>query len=153
MHRRMWLAAATAAAVVQFVPALATEHGTAAEAKALCEKAAAYLQQVGSDKAFPVFDDQNGPFVDRDLYVFVRSMDGNTAAHGANMAMIGHTNLNLRDADGKLYNKEMIELAKTKGSGWVDYRWLDPVTRKIETKSSYIERVGDYVVGVGFYKP
>jgi signal transduction histidine kinase len=79
-------------------------------------------------------------------------MDGNTVAHGANTGMIGHTSLALKDADGKLYNKEMIELAKAKGSGWVDYRWVNPVSKKIEQTSSFIERVGDYVVGAGFYK-
>lgn len=152
MLRRALLAAAMAA-VVPLVPARAGEHGTAQEAKTLCEKAGDYLQKVGADKAFPAFDDRHGSFVDRDLYVFVRSMDGNTVAHGANMAMIGHTNLNLRDADGKLYNKEMIDLATSKGSGWVDYRWFDPLTKKIEQKSSFIERVGNYVVGVGFYRP
>ncbi len=127
-------------------------HGTADEAKALADRAAAYLKQAGPDKAFAAFDDKTGQFVDRDLYVFVRSMDGNTVAHGANMAMIGHTNLTLKDADGKLYNKEMIDLAQSKGSGWVDYRWVDPLDKKIEQKSSYVERVGDYVIGVGFYR-
>ena len=46
----------------------------------------------------------------------------------------------------------MIDLATSKGSGWVDYRWVDPADKKIEQKSSFIERVGDFVVGVGFYK-
>lgn len=146
-------AAAVGLALQCAQPARATgAHGTADEAKALVEKAVAYLQQVGPTKAFPVFDDRKGPFVDRDLYVFVRSMDGNTVAHGANIGMIGHTGLSLKDADGKLYNKEMITLAETKGSGWVDYRWVNPVDRKIEQKSSFIEKSGDYVVGVGFYK-
>jgi cytochrome c len=122
------------------------------EAKAMATKAAAYLGEVGPDKAFPTFNDQHGPFIDRDLYVFVRSMDGNTVAHGANLGMIGHTNLSLKDADGKLYNKEMIELATTKGAGWVEYRWINPTNKKIEPKSSYIVRVGDYVVGVGCYR-
>jgi cytochrome c len=127
-------------------------HGTADEAQALVKKAVAYLKEVGADKAFLAFDDQHGEFVDRDLYIFVRSMDGNTVAHGANVNMIGHTSLDLMDADGKLYNREMIDLAKTKGTGWVDYRWVNPVDKKIERKSSYIERVGEYVVGAGFYK-
>jgi cytochrome c len=153
MRRRTFLA--TASLVVPLVSpamAFAAVHGTASEAKALCEKAATYLEKVGPTKAFPVFDDRHGPFVDGDLYVFVRSMDGNTVAHGANKHMIGHTNLNLRDADGKLYNKEMIDLATSKGSGWVDYRWVNPVDKKIEQKSSFVKRAGDYVVGVGFYK-
>lgn len=153
MQRRTILAAAAlAVALATSASAFAADHGTAAEAKALCERAVAYLKQVGPDKAFPVFDNRQGPFIDRDLYVFVRSMDGNTVAHGANIHMIGHTSLSLRDADGKLYNKEMIDLATAKGSGWVDYRWVDPEDRKIEQKSSFVEKTGDYVVGVGFYK-
>jgi len=129
------------------------DHGTADEAKAMAEKAAAYLKEMGPGNAFAAFNDKaNAQFHDRDLYVFVRSMDGNTVAHGANPGMIGHTNLDLRDPDGKLYNKEMIDLASDKGSGWVDYRWVNPVSKKIEPKSSYIVKVGDFVVGVGFYK-
>jgi signal transduction histidine kinase len=130
-----------------------SDRGTADEAKAMVEKAAALLKDAGPDKAFAAFDDPaNKDFHDRDLYVFVRGMDGNTVAHGANKGMIGHTNLDLKDADGKPYNKEMIDLATAKGSGWVDYRWVNPVSHKIEPKSSYIVKVGDYVVGSGFYK-
>jgi len=129
------------------------DHGTADEAKAMAENAAAYLKEMGADKAFAAFNDKaNTQFHDRDLYVFVRSMDGNTVAHGANPGMIGHTSLELKDPDGKLYNKEMIDLANSRGSGWVDYRWVNPISKKIEPKSSFIIKAGDYVVGVGFYK-
>ncbi len=152
---RHTLAAGILAGFIAIIPgfASAAAHGTAAEAKAMADRAAAYIKDVGPQKAFAAIDDKsNKMFHQGDLYVFVRSMDGNTVAHGANMAMIGHTNLQLKDADGKLYNKEMIDLAKTKGHGWVDYRWPNPVDKKIEQKSSYIEKVGPYVVGVGFYK-
>ena len=129
------------------------DKGNADEAKAMVEKAATLLKASGPDQAFAAFDDPaNKDFHDRDLYIFVRSMDGNTVAHGANKGMIGHTNLDLKDADGKPYNKEMIDLANSKGSGWVDYRWVNPVSHKIEPKSSFIVKVGDYVVGAGFYK-
>jgi cytochrome c len=130
-----------------------TGNGTAEEAKAMVVKAVAYLKEVGAEKAFAAFNDPTSKdFHDRDLYIFVRGMDGNTVAHGANKGMIGHTSLELKDADGKLYNKEMIELAQAKGSGWVDYRWVNPMDKKIEQKSSYIEKVGDYVIGAGFYR-
>jgi len=153
MQRRTILATAVLALILAPRTGVhADERATADEAKALCEKAVAYLKQNGPDKAFAAFNDQHGAFIDRDLYVFVRSLDGNTVAHGANAHMIGHTNLNLRDADGKLYNQEMIQLATTKGSGWVDYRWVNPADKKIEQKSSFIEREGEFVVGVGFYK-
>ena len=129
------------------------ERGNADEAKAMVERAAAFLKDAGPDKAFEAFNDPaNKDFHDRDLYIFVRGMDGNTVAHGANKGMIGHTNLELKDADGKPYNKEMIHLANSTGSGWVDYRWVNPVSHKIEPKSSFIVKVGDYVVGAGFYR-
>ena len=150
------IAALTLAILCALAPGLAhaeSTHGTADEAKAMVEKAAALIKQVGPEKAFAAINDKdNKEFHDRDLYVFVRGLDGNTVAHGANKGMIGHTGLDLKDADGKLYNKEMIELAQSKGSGWVDYRWVNPVDKKIEQKSSFVEKVGDYVVGAGFYK-
>jgi len=143
-------------AAIAFAPGLVradAAHGTADEAKAMVERAVAMIKSAGADKAFAAINDPaSKDFHDRDLYVFVRSMDGNTVAHGANKGMIGHTSLDLKDADGKLYNKEMIELANSKGSGWVDYRWVNPVDKKIEQKSSFIEKAGDYVVGAGFYK-
>jgi cytochrome c len=130
-----------------------TDHGTADEAKAMVEKAVALIKSEGPEKAFATFDDKsNKDFHDKDLYIFVRTFDGNTVAHGANVKLIGHTSLETRDADGKLYVKEMVEDAKTKGNGWVDYNWPNPISHKIEQKSSYIERVGDYIVCAGFYK-
>ena len=151
-----WLIRFTVIALLAVAPALAradAAHGTADEAKAMVERAVAMFQKDGAEKAFAAINDPaTKDFHDRDLYVFVRSMDGNTVAHGANKGMIGHTSLDLKDADGKLYNKEMIDLANSKGSGWVDYRWVNPVDKKIEQKSSYIQKVGDYVVGAGFYK-
>ena len=42
--------------------------------------------------------------------------------------------------------------ARTKGSGWYDYKWPNPLTDKIEDKTSYVERMGDYWVGVGVYR-
>jgi signal transduction histidine kinase len=150
------LSAALVAVGLMSMPAVgfaSADKGNADEAKAMVEKAAALLKDAGADKAFAAFNDPaNKDFHDRDLYIFVRGMDGNTVAHGANKGMIGHTNLELKDADGKLYNKEMIDLASSKGSGWVDYRWVNPVSHKIEPKSSFIIKVGDYVVGAGFYK-
>jgi cytochrome c len=143
-------------AVMAIAPAVSfadTSHGTAEEAKAMVDRAVAHIKEAGPEKAFAdIGDPANKDFHDRDLYVFVRSMDGNTVAHGANKGMIGHTSLDLKDADGKLYNKEMIDLANGKGSGWVEYRWVNPVDKKIEPKSSFIEKAGDYVVGAGFYK-
>jgi hypothetical protein len=43
--------------------------------------------------------------------------------------------------------------AKEKGKGWVEgYKFLNPVSQKIEGKAMYLERVGDTLVGCGIYK-
>lgn len=132
--------------------AAAAGHGTAAEAKALVEKAAALIASEGNDKAFAVIDDPKGPFVQGDLYVFVGRFDGTTVAHGANKALIGKNLLKVKDADGKLFVQDMVEMAKSKGEGWVDYKWPDPTTRKIASKSTFVKRVASMYVGCGVYK-
>jgi cytochrome c len=134
------------------VAATAMANGTPEQAQAMVEKAAKLLADEGKDKAFPVFDDPKGPFVDGDLYVFVLNLEGTTVAHGTNKALIGKTLLNIKDADGKLFVQDIIALGKDKGEGWVDYKWPNPVSHKVEAKSSYIKKVGDYIVGVGVYK-
>jgi signal transduction histidine kinase len=145
-----------ALAGILLAPALhpaAGRHGTAEEAKAMVEKAVAYLEAHGPEQAFAAFDDRsNRDFHRGELYVFVRTLDGNTIAHGANLVMIGQTDLHMADADGKPYNQEIIELARTAGSGWVHYRWPNPVGQEIEAKSTYVQRVGNYVVGAGVYE-
>jgi len=153
MQRRYFLG--LAAAVLAGAPrAGATNtHGTREQAMAMVEKAAALISSEGKDKAFAVIDDPTGPFVNGDLYVFVTSMDnGTTLAHGVNRALIGKNLLHLKDADGKLFVQAMIDMAKSKGEGWVDYKWPDPVTHKIEAKSSFVKKVGDVFVGCGVYQ-
>jgi cytochrome c len=46
----------------------------------------------------------------------------------------------------------MIEDAKTKGTGWSDYKWANPVTKKIDDKTTYFMKVDDVVLGCGIYK-
>jgi len=128
--------------------------GTAKEAEALVKKAAAYIEANGKEKAFAEFTDPKGKFTDRDLYIFVVDFNGLTLAHGGNSKLVGKEMSELKDADGKFFIKEFIKLAKTKGSGWVDYKWENPVTKKIEQKSTYIQRQRqeDYFLGCGIYK-
>lgn len=134
--------------------AFAQVHGSAAEAKALAEKAAAYVKSAGADKAFEEFSAKDGKWQDRDLYVFANKFDGMTVAHGANKTLVGKNLLDMKDANGKLFLKEMTDLAKSKGSGWVDYHWSNPQTKKVEPKSSYVLAIPGYegYVGVGIYK-
>lgn len=119
----------------------------------MVQKAVAAIKADGRDKAFAAIDDPKGPFRDRDLYVVVYDLTGKCLAHGANPRQIGKDLIELRDPDGKFFVKERVELAKTKDSFWQDYKFLDPMTKLIEPKSMYLEKMGDILVGCGIYKP
>jgi len=135
-----------------FLASPAFAGGTADEAKSLVDKAASYVKTNGKDKAFAEFTNQKGQFVDRDLYIFAVDFKGLTLAHGGNAKLVGRDMFGLKDADDKLFIQNFIEVAKTKGSGWVDYKWANPVTKKIEKKSTYVCKVDDYFLGCGIYK-
>ena len=73
-------------------------------------------------------------------------------AHGANKALVGKPQLDMKDADGKTFNHETASIAATKGEGWVEYKWANPVTKKIEVKVSFVKLVDDMIIGAGVYK-
>jgi cytochrome c len=128
--------------------AWAAGQATPEEAKAMAIKAAEYLKSAGPEKAFPVFDAKGGPWHDRDLYVTVEDSNGVMVAHGTNPGLIGKSMLDLRDVDGKPFNREIQQI---KDAGWVDFKWQNPLTKAIEPKKIYEIRVGEYIVGVGAY--
>jgi len=134
--------------------AVAAERGSAEEASALVKKAVAYIKANGKEKAFAAINDPKGQFADRDLYIFVYDMKGTNLAIGNGNAakMNGKNMLDMRDADGKYIIKGFIDLLSTKGSGWFDYKWPNPVSKNVEAKSSYVEKVDDLIVGSGIYK-
>ena len=132
--------------------ASAEERGTTAQAQAMVKKGIAHIKKNGKEKAFADFNDTgNKDFHDRDLYLFVYDMNGLSLSHGANPKMIGKNLIDLK-VEGKPIIKDMITLLKTKNDGWIDYQWPNPVTKVLETKSSYFEKVDDYFVGAGAYK-
>ena len=132
--------------------AYAQDRGTSTEAKALLDKAVAFYKANGQTKAFAAFNDAKGQFVSKDLYIFALDMNGKILSHGANASLIGKDMMGAKDADGKLFMKEMVEVGKTKVKGAIDYKWENPKTKKVEQKSSYVEKVDSVILGCGYYK-
>ena len=147
MRARFWQLLA-AAVLLNVTAAYAAGQATPEEAKAFAIKAAEYLKAVGPDKAFPEFDAKDGPWHDRDLYVTVLDSKGVMVAHGTNPGLIGKSMVELKDVDGKPFNKDILAVADT---GWVDFKWQNPLTKAVEQKTAYEVRVGDYIIGVGAY--
>lgn len=139
--------------VFTVVPATAADHGTRDEAVAMVKRVQAKFKKDGSDSTFKAVTAKDKEFNDRDLYPFIYTLDGTKCvAHGANAAMVGKNLIDLKDQDGKYLIRELSATAKNPGHGWVDYKWPNPITKLIESKSSYVERMGDYFVGVGVYR-
>ena len=130
----------------------AADQGTAQEAEAMVKKAVAYIKANGPEKAYEEFTNGKS-FKDRDLYIIVYDLNGKNLAQGANPKLVGKDLIGLKDPDGKPLIQMFVDLAKTKGKGWVEgYKFLNPVSQKIEGKAMYLERVGETLVGCGIYK-
>ena len=129
------------------------EYATRAEAVAMVKRAQEMFKKDGADATFKAISDpSNKEFHDRDLYVYVYELSGLCVAHGARPALIGRNLIDIKDQDGNYLVRAHIEIAKGPGSGWVSYKWPNPVNNKIEDKVSYVEKMGDnYFVGVGVY--
>ncbi len=139
------------AAGVSF-PAWCGEFATKDEAVAMVNKAVAFYKKEGAEKAFAAFDKKPGDFTDRDLYVLVYSTSGKVLAHGANVKLIGKDMSEATDVDGKPYVKERMALAAKQKTFWQDYKFVNPVTKKIEPKQAYCDVEGTAIICSGVYK-
>jgi signal transduction histidine kinase len=128
------------------------ERASTKEAELLVKKAIEYVKKYGKDKAFTAFNDPKGPFTYRDLYIAAYDMNGKCVAHGQKKDRIGKNMLADKDADGKAFVAERVQIAREKGSGWQDYKFMNPVTKQIEQKVAYFERVDDVILVCGAYR-
>jgi cytochrome c len=130
----------------------AAQKATPEEAKKMVEQAVAYVKANGQEKALKEFSKPKGKFVKGEMYVFAYDLNAVMMAHPVNPQLIGKDLVNEPDSKGKLFRKEIVELAKTKGSGLVDYTYLNPVTKQEEPKTTYIQKTGDLIICCGAYK-
>ncbi|MHB8770553.1 MAG: cache domain-containing protein [Syntrophales bacterium] len=149
--KRIWIALLIAVvSIVSLDVVLAASN--ADEAKMMVEKAAAYYQANGKEKALKEFNTPQNQFVKQDLYVFAYDLNATIVAHPVNQKLVGKNFKETPDVDGKMFRKDIVELAKTKGNGWVDYKYKNPTSGKIELKTTYLQKAGDIVICCGAYK-
>ena len=145
---------ALAAALVASAPLTQAAAGgaTAEQAAAMVKKGVAFIKANGADKGYAEITSKTSQFKFEDLYLVVYGLDGMVHAHGANEKMVGSNLIELKDVDGKPFVKERVELAQSKGTFWQDCKFTNPVSKKIEPKSMYCEKLEDAAVCGGIYK-
>lgn len=131
----------------------AREFGNADEAAEMVRRGVEFVRVHGEQALIAEVNKLGkGQFIDRDLYISVYSMDCIALAHGTNPRLVGIDGKQFKDTEGKFFVKDIVLAAKSSGVGWVDYKWMHPVTKKLLVKTSYFEAVGDVVIACGFYK-
>jgi uncharacterized protein len=138
--------------IITAKPTGAVEFGTREEAVAMVKRVQDKFKKDGVEATFRAITEKSKAFHHRDLYPFVYDLNGVNTAHGAKPELVGKNLIDFKDQNGKFLIREMIEVVNRAGSGWVNYRWANPTTNMIEDKSAYVEKMGQYFVGVGIYQ-
>lgn len=126
---------------------------TEKDAIAMAERGAAFMKAKGKDELMKRISAKDPDFSQGELYIDMRDIKtGIVLAHPHNPSIVGKDLVDVPDANGKKYRREIINLAAAKGKGWVDYMYKNPTTGKIEPKTTYILRVDDVVLEAGIYK-
>ncbi len=89
------------------------------------------------------------------LYAFILDTDLTLVAH-FKTAIVGRNQMGKPDAKGKLFRDEFLAVSQKNGSGWVDYWFENPKTKKLAHKNTFVKLVKgsngvDYIVASGKY--
>jgi methyl-accepting chemotaxis protein len=130
------------------------EFGNADDAVAMVKRGVQFVRTHGKVRGMEEISNPRGLFVDRDLYLGMCDSSSKIVANGGNPRVIGVDGSTVKDIDGKYFVNEIMEVARTAGSGWVDYKWVHPITKETMVKTAYVEAVGleGLVISCGFYK-
>ncbi len=141
-----------ASTLARAVLAFRLQQGTADEAMALVQRAAALHQGGGSqDQFLRTLTDPAQGFHDRDMYVFALDAAGTYLAFGGNPAKVGTRVRDIPGIAGDALVHSIVTQAD-QGPGWVEYDITNPATGKVQTKISYVQRAGELYLGCGVYK-
>lgn len=132
----------------------AEESATKEECVIKAHEAAALINSKGVEEAIKQIGDPEGPFVWKDSYVFLMNLDGKMLAHPMQpeLTKLEHCLL-ITDPTDKALFVHFVNLARKRGSGWVEYMWPKPGKRAPSKKITYIYKVPnhDLFVGAGVY--
>jgi cytochrome c len=147
------LTAVAAAFLASTAFSFASGPATKDAAVAMVKKVVAAIKAEGTEKAYAEINAPNGQFQDGEIYTVVQGFDGMTLAHATNPKLIGKNMMEAQDVDGKYFAKGMAERGQKEASFWYDFKFVNPVTKKIQVKDMYCESLAPTTVCAGVYRP
>lgn len=122
------------------------------EIAAFADKAIAHVKDVGRERAYKDFSDRGNAFIKGEVYVVTLDLEGLCLSHAMNPRLIGKNFLNFRDTAGKLFIREIVNNIGKQGYTWVEYNWVNPITKKIALKRAIAKMIDDkeYVI-IGYW--
>jgi cytochrome c len=158
---RRWAGVSVLALTIAFTSALVMQGSAHAgsgkptrdEVEALTRKAAAIVETQGVEAAREIFN-KDGEFKFGEIYVNLIDFKGAWLIYPPRPASVGQNVINLRDADGRSLIQDIVKVARENGEGWTEYRWINPVSNKVEMKLTYVKRIADkdIAASIGIYK-
>ncbi len=123
------------------------------DAQSLVHKAAAFYQKNGRDCLLKELNNPDSEFHKGDLYVFAYDQTMTWLAHPVKPELVGQNRINEKDwPGGKYFRREIQQIARSKGSGWVEYEYENPINKKHDRKTTYLEAMDDMIVCAGAYR-
>lgn len=126
-------------------------QGTAGEALELVQRARAAAQGRSQDAFLNLVTDPAQPFHDRDMYVFALDAEGRYRAFGGNPAKVGSRVQDLPGVKGQAL-LDAIRQQADREPGWVEYDIVNPALGQVQSKMSYVMRLGGLYLGCGVYQ-
>ena len=122
------------------------------ELKTFVEEAYSHALVTGKDKALTEFMDLNSIWVRGDVYIFAQDFNGTALCLPYLPKEVGTNRMDIQNDLGVYINREMRAIAMN-GSGFYEYRWINPISNQSEAKVSYVSRVDDtWWLGAGIYE-
>jgi len=134
-------------------------HQKSAIALAQLQRGIDFAKANGIEKLIEILknpkDPQWGKFVSGDYYIWIIRSDFKSNAivdvHPINKAINGRDFFGIKDAEGKMFIKDILRILSYKEAGWVSYKWTHPKYKKVMDKMTCSQRFNDYVLNDGFY--
>ena len=121
----------------------------------LVNEAAGLIERTGKAAAFEEFRKKNTQWFSGDTYLFVYDLNSNVLFNAAFPEREGTNTTGQKDANGKLFHHDFIQMAKSNGSGWVNYMFPKPGQTQASQKWAYVRGLNlggvPSLVASGFY--